>query len=152
MKFNSMVKDYLRRAMSRLIDAESALRRGDHPEVVRYSQESVELTLKACLRAVAIEYPKVHDVGDVLKANERKFPEWFRMEIEVLTEISRDLAEKRAPSMYGIEVLGKTPSQIFGEKEAIDALNKARFVHKIAVKFIEEFYGNKLNIYKLFTT
>jgi HEPN domain-containing protein len=30
--------DYLRGARSRLVDAESALRRGDYPEVVRYSQ------------------------------------------------------------------------------------------------------------------
>lgn len=62
MRTDVMAKDYLKRAKSRLIDAKSAFKRGDHPEVVRYSQECVELTLKACLRTVAIEYPKVHEL------------------------------------------------------------------------------------------
>ena len=39
MRTDIMAKDYLKRARSRLIDAESALNRGDYPETVRYSQE-----------------------------------------------------------------------------------------------------------------
>lgn len=143
MRTDVMAKDYLRRAKSRLIDAESALKRGDYPETVRYSQECVELTLKACLRTVAVEYPKVHDVGDILKISQHKFPEWMKEEIDTLADISRDLAEKRAPSMYGIETLGKTPSQLFNKKDSEEALQKAKYVHKIASKFIKEFYSNK---------
>lgn len=136
-----MAKDYLRRARSRLIDAEAALKRGDYPETVRYSQECVELTLKACLRTVGLEYPKVHDVGDILKISRNKLPEWLRKEVDTLAEISRELSEKRAPSMYGIEALGKTPSQLFNKKDGEEALQKAKYVHKIASKFIEEFYS-----------
>ena len=66
MRMDRLALDYLRRARSRLIDARSALERGDYPESVRYSQEAVELSLKAVLRILGIEYPKVHDVGDVL--------------------------------------------------------------------------------------
>lgn len=52
-----------------MIDAESALKRGDYPETMRYSQEAVEMSLKAVLRVMAIEYPKVHDVGDIVYVN-----------------------------------------------------------------------------------
>lgn len=141
MRTDVMARDYLKRAKSRLIDAESALKRGDYPETVRYSQESVELMLKACLRTVAVEYPKVHDVGDVLKLSREKFPEWMRKEVDRLAEISHDLADKRAPSMYGIEALGKTPSQLFDEEEAEEALEKAKYTYRVASKFIGEFYS-----------
>jgi len=135
-----MAKDYLRRAKSRLIDAKSALDRGDYPEVVRYSQECVELSLKACLRAVGVEYPKVHDVGDILKACSVRFPEWMRAHLEEISTISRDLAEKRSPSMYGIEAAGKPPSELFDRKDGKNALKQAKFVHEIAEKFIVEFF------------
>ncbi|MCD6528898.1 HEPN domain-containing protein [Candidatus Bathyarchaeota archaeon] len=141
MRTDIMAKDYLKRARSRLIDAESALNRGGYPETVRYSQGSVELLLKACLRTVAVEYPKVHDVGDVLKVSRHKFPEWLREEIDKLAEISHELSEKRAPSMYGIEVMGKTPSQLFDRKEAEEALEKAKYTYEVVSRFIKEFYS-----------
>jgi len=135
-----MSKDCLRRAKSRLIDARSALSRGDYPEVVRYSQECVELSLKACLRAVGIEYPKVHDVGDILKACSSKFPEWMREHMDEISSISRNLAEKRSPSMYGIEAAGKPASELFDRKDGENALMQAVFVYGVAEKFIREFF------------
>ena len=121
----ALARDYLKRAEARLVIAEEAFKRGYYPEAVRYSQECVELSLKACLRMVGIEYPKVHDVGGVLEAESARFPEWFREQIERLAEISRDLAEKRSPSMYGIETAGKSPGELFREKEAEEALRNA---------------------------
>jgi HEPN domain-containing protein/predicted nucleotidyltransferase len=107
MDMTRLAADYLRRARARLIDGDSPLKRGDHPEVVRYSQEAVELSLKACLRMVGVEYPKVHDVGDELKLNSPRFPTWFSRRIEEFAKISTELAMKRAASMYGIEAAGK---------------------------------------------
>ncbi len=134
----ALARDYLKRAEARLVIAEEAFKRGYYPEAVRYSQECVELSLKACLRMVGIEYPKVHDVGGVLEAESARFPEWFREQIERLAEISRDLAEKRSPSMYGIEAAGKPPGELFREKEAEEALRNAKQVHQLARKLIEE--------------
>ncbi len=94
-----MAIDFMKRASSRYLDANSALKRGDYPDVVRYSQECVELSLKACLRAVRMEYPKVHDVGDVLIVNEDKFPRWLREKVDEFAEISADLAMKRYPPL-----------------------------------------------------
>ena len=132
-----LARDYIRRARSRLIDAEYALRRGDYPEVVRYSQECVELSLKAALRFVGIEYPKVHDVGDVLIENAEKFPMWSSDLIQELARISSELALARGPSMYGDEVRGIPPSELFDEDDAKEALRKAKRVYRVCADFIE---------------
>lgn len=134
-----MAKDYLRRAKSRTIDANSALERGDYPEVVRYSQEAVELSLKAVLRIFGIEYPKVHDVSDVLKIYRDKYPEWFRDELDKISYISMDLSLKRAPAMYGLELSGKPPSELFDRKDAEEALGSALYIYDLAEKLIKEF-------------
>lgn len=131
-----LARDYLRRAKARLIAAGDAFKRRDYPEVVRYSQECVELSLKACLRIVGIEYPKVHDVGDILRAEAARFPKWFRENVEGLADISRDLAEKRAPSMYGIEAAGKPPGELFGREDAEQALRDAERVYGLAERLI----------------
>ena len=63
MKLVEMAEAYLRQASFRLRYAGDALRAGNHPYALRLSQECVELSLKAALRLVGIEYPKVHDVS-----------------------------------------------------------------------------------------
>jgi HEPN domain-containing protein len=136
-----LAADYLRRARARLIDGDSALKRGHHPEVVRYSQEAVELSLKACLRMIGVEYPKVHDVGDELKLNSPRFPTWFSRRIEEFAKISTELAMKRAASMYGIEAAGKGPSELFDEEEAELSLKEARLIYENAEKLYNEFKG-----------
>ncbi len=144
MRTDKMAVDFMRRARSRYIDAHNALKRGDYPDVVRYSQECVELSLKACLRAVGVEYPKVHDVGDILVVNRDKFPSWLKSKLDEIVEISADLAAKRSPAMYGIEVAGKTSSELFSSEDALDALKKAELVYSCAKKFIEELFKVEL--------
>lgn len=131
-----LARDHVKRAEARLLAAENALGHGYYPEVIRYSQECVELSLKACLRFAGVEYPKVHDVGDVLRAEGSRFPEWFREHIDRLAEISRDLAEKRAPSMYGVEAAGKGPEELFDKDDASKALGDARYVHDLAKRLL----------------
>jgi len=132
LRMREMARDYLRRAEARLFAAEEALKRGYYPDAVRYSQECVELSLKACLRLAGVEYPKVHDVGDVLRAEGERFPEWFRSHLDRLAQISGDLAEKRSPSMYGIEASGRGPEELFDKQDAEEALRDARFFHDLA--------------------
>ncbi|MEM1818481.1 MAG: HEPN domain-containing protein, partial [Nitrososphaerota archaeon] len=90
-----IAKSYLRQAEARLKDAKDALAEGNYPYAVRLSQECVELSLKAVLKAVGIDYPKVHDVSDILLDIKERFPEWFKAEIEFLRESSKILAKKR---------------------------------------------------------
>ncbi len=137
-----LAKDYLRRAEIRIKSAELAYSEGYFPDVVRFSQEAVELSLKAALRSVGIEYPKVHDVGRVLRVARNRFPTWFREEIDRLSEISFILASKRAPSMYGVEVSGKPPSGLFDRDDAEEALSSARYVFNVTRRLLSEVSGD----------
>ena len=94
MQLLRIARSYLRQAEARLEDAKDALSEGNYPYAVRLSQECVELSLKAALRAVGIDYPKVHDVSDVLADVSERFPEWFRAKIDFLCESSKILAKK----------------------------------------------------------
>jgi HEPN domain-containing protein len=94
-----LVRDYLKRQLARLTDAGSALSAGDFPEAVRYSQEVVEICLKAALRLEGIEYTKQHHAGDLLIAHRDRFPDRFGALSERLSQISLKLAGSRAPSL-----------------------------------------------------
>lgn len=85
-----------------------------------------------------MEYPKEHDMGRILRAVKERFPEWFRGEVERLSEVSRDLADKRAPSLYGIESLNKAPSDIFDRNDAEKALSDARYALSTVFKLLLE--------------
>ncbi|RLI85336.1 MAG: hypothetical protein DRO98_07110 [Archaeoglobales archaeon] len=52
-----MARDYMRRARRCLMDAENAFNDSDYPMTVR-SQECVEMSLKAVLRAFGIDIRK----------------------------------------------------------------------------------------------
>ncbi|MCX8188966.1 MAG: HEPN domain-containing protein [Nitrososphaeria archaeon] len=138
MNLAKLAEDYFKRAIIRVKSAELAYSEKSYPDVVRYSQECVELSLKAALRAVGVEYPKEHDMSRILKAVKDRFPEWFKREIEKVSEISRELADKRSPSLYGMEAVGKTAAEIFGEKDAQKALSDANYVLNIVKNLLLE--------------
>jgi HEPN domain-containing protein len=66
MRSMEMALDYIGRAYRTLIEARNALNYGDYPLTVRRVQGAVELSLKAALRPLAVEYPREHDLRDVL--------------------------------------------------------------------------------------
>jgi HEPN domain-containing protein len=106
--------------------------------VIRFSQEATELLLKAALRLVGIEYPKVHDVGDVLLLNAERFPAKFEARIPQMAEFSREMASKRSLAMYGVEASGKTPAQIFDDPgEAAEALKNAKEVLTFCLELLK---------------
>ena len=68
---------------------------------VRRAQEVVELTLKGLLKIMGVEFPKVHNVGDIFSRICRE--KAIEIDSETLTridQISSELAEDRAPSFY----------------------------------------------------
>jgi len=133
-----IARSYLRQAEARLEDAKDALSEGNYPYAVRLSQECVELSLKAALRAVGIDYPKVHDVSDVLADVSERFPEWFRAEMDFLCESSKILAKKREISLYGGEEAFLAPEDIISREDADDAVERAIRVYSLCRKFIDE--------------
>ena len=138
MQLLRIARSYLRQAEARLEDAKDALSEDNYPYAVRLSQECVELSLKAALRAVGIDYPKVYDVSDVLTDVSERFPEWFRAEMDFLCESSKILAKKREISLYGGEEAFLAPEDIISREDADDAVERAIRVYSLCRKFIDE--------------
>ncbi len=138
MKTDRLARSYLDRARERLRAAESSFQHDSYPDVVRFTQECVEMSLKSCLRAVGIEHPKSHDVGAFLPYARDRLPEWFRSEADEYPRISAELASLRSVSLYGIEADGKTPGEMFTKPDAEKALEWARRVYSSVARLITE--------------
>jgi HEPN domain-containing protein len=73
-----MAQDHLAWAGGSLGEAKQALEKKDYPRAIRRAQECIELSIKAILRALAIEFPKVHDVSEVIQSlGGIELPKWF---------------------------------------------------------------------------
>ena len=86
------------------------------------------MALKAALRLVGLEVPKMHDVSFFLRENRESFPEWFGLHLDRLAHISRGLRKDREVSLYGDEALGLPPEQVFTKVDADEALEEAASV------------------------
>ena len=128
---DDLAHDYVRRAGSRLRALEVLMEERSWADVVRESQEVVEITLKALLRACRIEVPRVHDVSPVLLDNRELLPPEINGQLEELVKISRSLRRDRELAFYGSEDL--TPSEFYKEEDAATALSQARMLY-LAVK------------------
>jgi len=133
-----LAESYLRQAEARLRNAEEAHAERNYPYAVRLSQECVELSLKAVLKAVGIEYPKVHDVSDVLMEVKSRFPDWFQTEVGFLSESSRILVKKREPSLYGGEEAFLSPEDIINDDDAEDATARAKKTFSLCKRLLSE--------------
>jgi len=132
-----IAKSYLRQAEARLKDARDALIEGNYPYAVRLSQECVELSLKAVLKAIGIEYPKIHDVSDILVDFVDRPPEWFRAELEFLRESSKILVKKREISLYRGEEAFLSPEEVISKGDAEDATRRAGKAYELCKKLID---------------
>ncbi len=126
MKNESLVEDYLNRASARLKAIAVLHEERSFADVVRESQEAIELALKALLRASKIEVPRIHDVSPVLKANIELLPDAIREDVERLSKISRSLRRDRELAFYGSEDL--TPSEFYKEEDGDEALSSATWL------------------------
>lgn len=125
-----MAASYLEQASARLRSTKRALKEGNYPYTVRQAQECIELSLKGILRLYGIEYPREHNVKEVLIQVADRFPAWFRRHVDKFAEISARMAAERGPSMYGDEEKGIPPSQLFGRDRAAAAVGEAEMVHR----------------------
>lgn len=132
-------KDYLKEARIRLKYAEQSLNEDkDYAYCVRASQEAVELSIKAVLRLMGIEYAKTYDPGRLLLNYRTMFPDWFNNEINNIADISRWLRAEREPSMYGDEIEGIAPSKLYTESYCKKALESAKYVYQLCSRVINE--------------
>ena len=132
MKNESLVKDYLDRASARLKAIGVLQEEKSWADVVRESQEVIELSLKALLRASGVEVPRIHDVSPVLEENAGRLPESVRPHLERITRISRALRRDRELAFYGSEDL--TPGEFYREEDGREAFTSAGWVVEVVRK------------------
>ncbi len=131
-----LTSDYLQRAASRLKAIEVLLVESSWADVVRESQEVVEICLKALLRHVRIEVPRLHDVSPVLEDNRDRLPAAALSRLDRLSEVSRSLRRDRELAFYGSEDL--TPNAFYRQEDAEKALQAAAFVHRTVLDAVQE--------------
>jgi HEPN domain-containing protein len=122
MTSDRIARDYLRRAAGRRQALDTLLASGLHADVVRESQDVVELILKGALRFVGVDPPKRHDVHDVVARYIDRFPADWRLVLAELREALDRLSEDRAPAFYGDEEEGIPASDLFRPEDAQQAI------------------------------
>jgi HEPN domain-containing protein len=128
MKNVSLVADYITRAEHRLAAVRLLAERKSWADVVRESQEVVELCLKALLRSARVEVPRIHDVSKILRAEAHRLPKTMRAHVDRLADISHSMRRDRELAFYGSEDL--TPSEFYEEKDGKVALEQADWVFR----------------------
>lgn len=129
MKNKSLAADYITRAGNRLAAVEVLMQRQSYADVVRESQELIELSLKGVLRLSNIEVPRIHDVSDIILQSSDRLPPSIRPHAKEVAKISKNLRRDRELSFYGTEDL--TPSEFYKEEDAKQALDDARWIYSL---------------------
>ena len=129
-----VASDYVRRATVRLQAVEVLHTAASWADVVRESQEAIELALKGLLGSYGIDPPRLHDVSEVLRAERGRLPQSVHGHVDRMAAISRDLRCDRELAFYGAEDL--VPSEFYGEEDARRALEGARFVIETATSVV----------------
>ena len=127
MKSNKeLAKAYLEDAEYSFTEAITAYEKGYYHRAIRRLQEAVELSLKAILRYLGIEYPKSHDVSTILYKFKDKIPVELKSRLNQISEISLDLALNRGPSFYGNEDRGIPPKELYDKKYAEEKIKQVK--------------------------
>lgn len=129
MKNVDLARDYITRAENRLAAVAVLYERKAYADVVRESQEIVELSLKGLLRLAQVEVPRIHDVGPLLIEMKERLPGQAKPHVEALARISKSMRRDRELAFYGSEDL--TPSDFYQEEDAKKAMEDARWVQSI---------------------
>jgi hypothetical protein len=119
-----LARDHVRRSVVRLSALEVLFDAESWADVVRESQEIVELTLIGLLRACGVDPPRIHDVSEILLAERDRLPVGLRDGIDALVDASRQLRRDRELAFYGAEDL--TPSGFYSREDATRARRMAR--------------------------
>ena len=124
MTTNDLAAGSNRKCDDRLAALEVLHARAAFSDVVRESQEVVELALKGMLRWAGIDPPKIHDVGDLVLQFAERFKGVSGHELTALAEASKELRKEREFSFYGdIDFI---PTDAYDAADADTALGQAR--------------------------
>jgi HEPN domain-containing protein len=132
----SLSDEYLRKAKIRRRALDVIRSLGGHDDVVRESQELVELLLKGLLRRVGIDPPKWHDVSRVIEQHQNLFNDEIRNTLPRLISFSSRLRKDRELSFYGDEDF--MPSQNFHEADSQQCCEESDWL----IGVVERFYAS----------
>lgn len=122
----SLAQAYLQKVTARLGVLDLLCSKQAWSDVVRESQEIVELALKGMLRYVGVEPPKWHDVGGILLEHAARFPGESAASLARMADISKRLRKERELSFYGdIDFI---PTEEYSEELARRFLADAVFI------------------------
>lgn len=124
---DDLAVDYLIRSRKRRVALDALCNESAWADVVRESQEVIELTLKGLLRSVRIICPHhTHDVSAILLANREVLPDGLQDHLEDFARVSRSFRRDREIAFYGTENL--TPSSFYQQEDADIARTSAKKV------------------------
>lgn len=115
----NLARDYLTRSEKRLKAIALLFQEEAFADVVRESQEVVELLLKAVLRSFGIGAPFSHDVSETLAEHAARLPPDAQKHVSRWTTISKQLRKDRELAFYGSEDV--TPSTFYTREDAAQA-------------------------------
>jgi HEPN domain-containing protein len=135
MSFNPLneVKYRYKLAVEHLERAERLFSLKDWVGVASASQIAIENFAKAVI--AVFEIPTwSHDPSNQLNSLMKRFPSDLKENLKELANLARELAPEHGRSTYGEPSAGLTPSDIYKENHALNALEKSRKAKKIAEK------------------
>ncbi len=132
---NKLVEAYLKKCKKRVKILRFFFEEEDFSDVVRESQEVVELCGKALLRVMGIDPPKWHDVGPILKEQVERFPQ-FKEEFEKYARFSKWLRKERELAFYG--EIDFIPTEEYTEEDGKMAIEAAEFSLRLLRRFVKE--------------
>jgi HEPN domain-containing protein len=127
--------DYLKRSRARLKALDVLFEEESWADVVRESQEVVELAVKGLLLTCGVEPPRVHDVSEVLLAERARLPAQLSGDVDQLAHAWRELRRDRELAFYGAADL--TPSGFYSRSDA----EAARLSARRTVELVEPHVG-----------
>ncbi len=130
-----MARDYAERAKWLVKEAENALNAENALICVRRTQEALELSAKAALRRLAIEYPRDHDVSEALGAASERLPNEIREKLPETMTLLAELARIRGPAFYGYEQEGIPASEAFTREYAANTFRRSKPIVELLARF-----------------
>ncbi|HEY8269652.1 MAG TPA: HEPN domain-containing protein [Pseudobdellovibrionaceae bacterium] len=135
MTFHDLAREYFKKARIRLKALYVLNEEGGYSDVVRESQELVELLLKGLLRVIGIDPPKWHDVGSILFQNKTKLGPDVQADLQRIMDLSSYLRKEREMAFYGDEDF--LPSDHYNKEDADYCISEVEWLLQLLTKYFE---------------
>jgi HEPN domain-containing protein len=128
-------RSYLEKAPVRIKALKFLHQEKGYSDVVWEAQECVAIPLKAVLRCLGIEAPKIHDVNRLLKQRIDLLPKPLKDNLGEVSRISRELRKDRELAFYGAE--DWIPTEEYSDQDSLETIQKAERVFEIVSQIIQ---------------